>query len=129
MQPLLANYGSAAPGQAIYMTPEGSSVQEGSISTASAPAPLPRSEKGRRRQADAEQAQQAASSSFATARVVQPAQRREEDAGVRVDVPVEDDLDDSMTLPPAYNDIRHSSGGPAISLDRLVLQPIPSRQE
>lgn len=35
--------------------------------------------------------------------------RREEDAGILLDVAdFEDDLDDSSTLPPAYNEIRHS---------------------
>lgn len=95
---------------------------------ASVPAMTSRSEKGRRVRPDAALTQQPESSSSATDRISQPRQRREEDAGVRVEMPVEDDdPDDSMTLPPAYHDIQHSAG-PAVSLDRLVLQAVPSRQ-
>lgn len=37
--------------------------------------------------------------------------RREEDGGLRVDVAdFDNDLDDSATLPPAYSEIRHTTG-------------------
>ena len=46
--------------------------------------------------------------------------RREQDAGVRLDVPNEDDMTETMSLPPAYNEITRS-----VPQVRAVLPRVP----